>query len=207
MLQKCGVIVLAAIRKLLSTGSGSENKNKTRSLCAHHILSLHKHSSSNASRRVYTGCHQISCRRSNHQLPVQEKSQLSLSSRSGQVHSKALQCFNLLPLDKIYKLSEEETFRCKWVLITFRSFVSSAATQLQNLNNKSPLSSVWCFFIGQTQLEHSWKLHSLSKTASLCSVWQGEPGADNITPGAKGEPGNPGLPVRNITDTLTSVQG
>lgn len=32
------------------------------------------------------------------------------------------------------------------------------------------------------------------------SVFQGEPGADKNSPGAKGESGNPGLPVR---ETLT----
>lgn len=33
----------------------------------------------------------------------------------------------------------------------------------------------------------------------LCLDPQGDPGADNTAPGAKGDPGNPGLPVRNIT--------
>lgn len=42
----------------------------------------------------------------------------------------------------------------------------------------------------------------------LCLDRQGEPGADNTTPGAKGDPGNPGLPVRTLTHwTCFAVSG
>lgn len=37
---------------------------------------------------------------------------------------------------------------------------------------------------------------------SRCFVSQGEPGADNTVPGAKGDPGNAGLPVRNSSRRL-----
>lgn len=38
--------------------------------------------------------------------------------------------------------------------------------------------------------------HSGTGLSPLVFVSQGEPGTDNTTPGSKGEPGNPGLPVR-----------
>ncbi len=46
-------------------------------------------------------------------------------------------------------------------------------------------------------------LHKHSSDSVLVFVPQGEPGVDDTVSGPKGDPGNPGLPVRTITVCLS----